>query len=73
MKPLFNAPIFNEFVLHIPNASSVLEKLKTKNIFGGILLERYYEEMKDAVLVCVTEMNSKKEIDTFCEELGRAL
>src|SRR3990167_2610320 len=73
VKPLFNAPIFNEFVLHIPNASSVLEKLKTKNIFGGILLERYYEEMKDAVLVCVTEMNSKKEIDTFCEELGRAL
>ncbi|MDO8518633.1 MAG: aminomethyl-transferring glycine dehydrogenase subunit GcvPA, partial [Deltaproteobacteria bacterium] len=65
----FDGPTFNEFVISVPNASTVLEKLHAKNIFGGILLDRYYDELTDCILVCVTEMNSKAEIDLLVKEL----
>lgn len=69
----FGGPIFNEFVITIPNAESVMKKLRARNIFGGILVDKYYDELKDCVLVCVTEMNSKEEIDLFVKELQQAL
>lgn len=68
---LFNGPTFNEFVISVPNAPKRLSKLREKNIYGGILIERYYEELKDAVLVTVTEMNSKEEIDRFVDEIKK--
>lgn len=73
VKLLFDGPTFNEFVISIPNANSVLSKLKEKSIFGGILLDRYYDELKNAVLVTVTEMNSKKDIDLFVEEIEKIM
>lgn len=72
VKLLFNGPTFNEFVLLIPHAPEVLSRLREKKIFGGILLDRYYNELQDAVLVTVTEMNSKKDIDMLVEEIRRA-
>lgn len=68
-KLLFDGPTFNEFVVEIPNAKEMLASLREKKIAGGILLDRYYDEMKDAVLICVTEMNSKEEIDCLIEVL----
>lgn len=71
VKILFDGPTFNEFVIQIPNAHEVLLKLTAKKIFGGIWLPRYYEELKDAVLICVTEMNTKEQIDLLVNELKR--
>lgn len=68
IKLRYNGPTFNEFVISVPEARSLLEKLRSKNIFGGILLDRYYDELKDCVLVCATEMNSKDSMDRFAEE-----
>lgn len=71
---LFNGPTFNEFVLQFPKpAAEVLEKLKQKKIFGGIDLSPYYPELKNAVLICVTEMIKKEEMDRFAEELKSIL
>lgn len=72
IKILFDGPTFNEFVISLPNAPTILEKLRAKGIFGGILIDRYYDELKDAVLVTVTEMNSKEDIDKFVHELKEA-
>ena len=72
IKILFDGPTFNEFVISLPNAEGVLEKLRGKGIFGGILIDRYYDELKNALLVCVTEMNGKDEIDLFVKELAHA-
>jgi glycine dehydrogenase subunit 1 len=73
-KLFFSAPTFNEFVLKIPgNPEKVLEKLKEKKILGGIPLGRFYPEMNHHLLVTVTEMNTKEEIDRWAEALEKAL
>lgn len=60
----FQAPFFNEFVFKTPgNAGRLLEALLEEKIIGGLELERFYPELKDHLLVCVTETVSKAAID----------
>jgi glycine dehydrogenase subunit 1 len=67
----FSAPFFNEFSISCPTTSNSLnEKLLDKNILGGVGLGLYYEGMENDMLLCVTEMNSKKDIDLLVESLG---
>lgn len=71
VKLKFNAPTFNEFVLELPKpASGVLATLERDNIFGGIDLGRWYPNLKNCILVCVTEMNSKDDIDILADKLS---
>ena len=67
----FNSPKFNEFVVTAPkSASELLDKLSNKNgIIGGIALSRYYENRPNDFLMCVTETNTKEQIDRFIEAL----
>jgi glycine dehydrogenase subunit 1 len=74
VKLKFNAPAFNEFVLELPKpANTVLAALLKDNIFGGIDLGRWYPNLKNCILVCVTEMISKNDIDLFADKLGTVL
>ncbi|MEK7448584.1 MAG: aminomethyl-transferring glycine dehydrogenase subunit GcvPA [Planctomycetota bacterium] len=58
------APFFNEFVVQCPKPPSVINKKLLKNgIIGGLDLKNFYPELKNAMLICVTEMNSKEQID----------
>jgi glycine dehydrogenase subunit 1 len=68
----FNAPRFNEFVVRAPVAASeLLKRLATeKNITGGLALSRYYKNQPNDFLVCVTETNSRAEIDALVEGLS---
>jgi glycine dehydrogenase subunit 1 len=50
-----------------------LERLKGKKILGGIPLGRFYPEMSHYLLVTVTEMNTREEIDCWAEALEGAL
>ncbi len=71
---VFSSPTFNEFVLRIQGEPErVLEKLKRKNILGGVPLGRFYPEMNHHLLVTVTEMNTREEIDRWAEALEKAL
>ena len=63
----FSAPKFNEFVVRAPkNANEILEKLRVeKNIIGGLPLSWHYDDFPNDFLVCVTETNSKTQIDNL--------
>jgi glycine dehydrogenase subunit 1 len=67
----FSAPKFNEFVVRAPKAATeILEKLRTdKNIIGGLALSRYYPDRPNEFLVCVTETNTREQIDALVEGL----
>jgi len=70
----FTAPTFNEFVLQIEKEpGEVLEKIKKEKILGGIPLIKFYPELDRHLLVTVTEMNTKEEIDRWAEVLEKAL
>jgi glycine dehydrogenase subunit 1 len=70
----FAAPTFNEFVLQIKkDPETVLEKLKKEKILGGLPLKKFHPELDHHLLVTVTEMNQKEEIDHWAEALGKAL
>jgi glycine dehydrogenase subunit 1 len=66
---LFPAPRFNEFVVQLKGASARLEKLKDKNIVAGLPLDRFYPELENSLLVCVTETTSREQIDSLVEAL----
>lgn len=63
----FNAPRFNEFVVRAPgDAQGLLSRLASeKNITGGLALSRYYQDRPNDFLICVTETNSRPEIDAL--------
>ncbi|MFL6214431.1 MAG: aminomethyl-transferring glycine dehydrogenase subunit GcvPA [Blastocatellia bacterium] len=67
----FGAPFFNEFVITTPrSAAEVTCAMAGKKILGGVPLDRYYPEMKDALLVCVTETAKRAAIDRFVAALA---
>lgn len=66
-----NGAFFNEFVVQLGNnVTSVNDTLIQKGIIGGYDLSHAYPEMDGAMLVAVTEIRTKEEIDTFVKELG---
>lgn len=63
-------PFFNEFVLHCPlPAAEVNQILLNHDILGGYDLSQDYPDLSHELLVAVTEMNSKSEIDFMVEIL----
>ena len=68
----FDGTFFNEFVMRVPgNAEDLLEDLKGEKILRGVNLERFYPELKDHLLVCVTETVGKAAIDRWAEVCAR--
>jgi glycine dehydrogenase subunit 1 len=71
---IFSAPTFNEFVLEIEkDPEEVLEKLMEEKIWGGLSLKKFYPELDHHLLITVTEMNRKQEIDHWAEALGKVI
>jgi len=68
----FTAPYFNEFVVRGPGrAVELLSRLgKEKGIEGGIALSRFMSDRPNDFLVCVTETNSRGQIDALVEALS---
>jgi glycine dehydrogenase subunit 1 len=66
----FTEPFFHEFALCCPKpASEVNEYLLENGILGGYDLGKDYPSLANHLLVAVTEMNSREEIDTLVEVL----
>ena len=67
----FSAPFFDEFVVRAPlEASTLLDRLaREKGIDGGIALSRFDSTRPNDFLVCVTETNTRAQIDALIEGL----
>ena len=64
-------PFFKEFVIKLPqDPEKVNEALVKDKIIPGLPLKRFYPELGNALLVCVTELRTKAEIDLLAERLG---
>ncbi|PYS69788.1 MAG: aminomethyl-transferring glycine dehydrogenase subunit GcvPA [Acidobacteria bacterium] len=67
----FSGARFNEFVVRAPiNASELLARLGDKGIDGGIALSRFWSDNANDFLVCVTELNTREQIDALVAGLN---
>lgn len=66
----FNGPFFKEFVVKTPAAvSRLLKKALRAGIFAGIDLGAYDRELKNHLLICVTEKHRTADLDRLVQEL----
>jgi len=74
VKKVFSGPVFNEFAVALPKPWPVVDAaLKAKGLIGGYGLEPAYPELRNAALVCVTEMRTKDQIDRLAQALEEVL
>jgi len=67
----FTGPFFNEFVVKFNKpVKEVNKQLFEKGIIGGYDLGSDYPELQNHMLVAVTELRTKEEIDMLVKELG---
>lgn len=70
----YDQKVFGEFVIDLPkDASEVRDKLLEKGILAGLPLGEYWPSLKNSLLVAVTEIRTKDEIDRFGNELKNVL
>ncbi|RLI60627.1 MAG: aminomethyl-transferring glycine dehydrogenase subunit GcvPA [Promethearchaeia archaeon] len=72
---LSQKPTYNEFEVKCPDFNKLARLCKEKNILPPLDLTKYYPDMKNHALVCVTEQNTKEQIETFlkiAEEAAQA-
>ena len=69
---LFSGAFFNEFVVRAPRAAApLLEELaQEKGVAGGIALSRFDSNRPNDFLVCVTETNTREQIDALVRGLA---
>jgi glycine dehydrogenase subunit 1 len=71
LTPRFEGPTFNEFVVKLGRKpGAVLQQLLRQRIVGGLDLGRFYPELHDSLLVCVTEQNTREEIDALAAAMA---
>jgi glycine dehydrogenase subunit 1 len=66
-----DAPFFHEFVLRCPApVAEINAHLLEHGIMGGYDLGADYPDLKDHMLIAVTEMNTREEIDALADILA---
>ena len=70
----FSAPFFNEFVLQTKVPAEIIQqRLLERSIVAGLPLKKWYPELENASLWCVTETKTKGDIDTLAKTLREVL
>jgi glycine dehydrogenase subunit 1 len=70
-RPLFDGPFFNEFAVAAPGSAGRLRRrLAGKGILAGLDLGRWYRPLKGGLLFCVTENNTREEMERLVDLLG---
>ena len=66
----FEAPFFKEFTVHCPRpVPQIQTRLQERGIIGGLDMS---DRVDNGMLLCVTEMNTREEIDRLVEVLAEA-
>ena len=66
-EPVFKGPFFHEFVVCLD--ADKRKALEDRGITPGVPIEYYYPEIKDGLLVAVTEMNTREDWKCLLENL----
>ncbi len=70
----YEGKVFDEFVLQLPkDPVAVRDALLEKGILAGLPLGGYYSQLQNCLLVAVTELRTKEQIDTFASALKEVL
>ncbi len=71
----FDGPYFNEFVLRLPReAGDVCRHVRERSgIWPGLDLGRFWPEMADCLMVCVTETKTREDVEALRAALEDAL
>jgi glycine dehydrogenase subunit 1 len=69
---LRDKPFFNEFIVRSPQPVGEINRrlLADHGIVGGYDLGRNYRLLRDHMLLCITEMNPRQEIDALVQALA---
>ncbi|HWH37203.1 MAG TPA: aminomethyl-transferring glycine dehydrogenase subunit GcvPA [Candidatus Limnocylindrales bacterium] len=73
---IHSAPYLNEFAVLVPDAEAVHARLLERDILAGLPLARWYPDdatLRDALLVCATEMTTAADIERLRGALGEVL
>ena len=74
VKRRFTGPVFNEFVVELPKPWAAIDAaLRKQGIVAGYGLGTDYPELKSAVLISVTELRTKDQIDRLARALQEVL
>jgi glycine dehydrogenase subunit 1 len=74
VKLTFKQPFLNEFVVTIDaDLAPVATELKERGILCGLQLSTFLPEMGNELLIAVTEMNSKADLDRYATQLKDVL
>lgn len=70
IRVVYQGPMFNEFVIETTQPVTAINKyLLEKGMIGGYDLGKVSETYSNQMLVAVTELRKKEEIDTFVQEV----
>jgi len=63
IKIKFDSHSYNEFVIELNNLEKIKEELEENGIEPGLSLEKFHPDLKNCMLLTVTEVNTKEDID----------
>ncbi len=68
----YAAPVFNELVIRStgPDASEIVARLLERDVIAGIDLGRFRDDWRKDLLVAVTELHSRDELDRLLDALA---
>jgi glycine dehydrogenase subunit 1 len=74
IKRKFKGNTFNEFVLEVKGGFKKINGLlRKKGVIGGLNLGEEYPELKNCILMCVTEMHKREDIDRMAAVLKESV
>ncbi len=76
IEPLFDKPFFNEFAIKFSGNCEIKDinkRLFEAGIIGGLDISRFYPDIHNAMLLCVTETKSKGDIDKLVNTISNII
>jgi len=74
VKATYTGAFFNEFVIELPiPAAQLIANCASKHIIPGVPLSQFDPKQTHALLVCVTETKTQRDIDDMVEAIRNAL
>jgi glycine dehydrogenase subunit 1 len=76
IEPLYDKPFFNEFTIRFSGNCKIQDINKglfEASIIGGLDLSRFYPDIDNAMLLCVTETKTKEDIDKLVNAVSEII